>query len=188
MYIFSMPGGEDLRLAGYYRYNRTIVIFSGGATVISLCMLLNQIKGSLKCFIYSILCCIACIGSFHFSGLPHYEYYKAHYSTGSTLSTAFREKLQPLIDQYGIPTGARVIIFLDDGINDASGLLSYIAKYSLFTSVADTKWITNMNDSVNLNSFDYLIAIGESDDMTNFMREQFGTEKRVIDLSTINEM
>ncbi len=179
MYLLTMPTGEALILAGYSRYEKTILIFCAGAAWIYACQLAAcALPGALRRTVSAVLAAL-CAASVFALVKPSRSYFRRQTFAGTT-----REAYDQLIEDYGIPAGCRYMILRSE--ND-DGYLYYLTRYLLdpqAVSSAELSWLIELPDLWR--GYDYLITLDPSEEVQAYLREHFELSP-VIDLSLYKE-
>ena len=175
MYLLTMPTGEALILAGYSRYEKTILIFSAGAVWIYACQLLGRpLSGALRRAASAVLAALCAVSVFTLVK-PSLSYFRRQTLCGTT-----REAYDRLIEDYDIPAGCRYMILRSQ--ND-DGYLFYLTRYLLdpqAVSSAELSWLIELPDLWR--DYDYLITLNPSEEIQTYLSEHFELSP-VIDLS-----
>lgn len=179
MYLLTMPTGEALILAGYSRYEKTILIFCAGAAWIYACRLAAcALPGALRRTVSAVLAAL-CAASVFALVKPSRSYFRRQTFAGTT-----REAYDQLIEDYGIPAGCRYMILRSE--ND-DGYLYYLTRYLLdpqAVSSAELSWLIELPDLWR--DYDYLITLDPSEEVQAYLSEHFELSP-VIDLSLYKE-
>lgn len=175
MYLFSMPLWEAIALAGYDRYNQTILIFIVGIAGIQA---IETVRGWERCeqrgFCAAVLVlCIA--GSWH-TLKPNWVYYKKQEMNPTRLT------YDALIRDYHIPSGGSYMMVTTGNTE----YLHYISKYLLLPkriSVHDCSRAEELERvKEEWGNFDYLILFGTSEEFALWAGDEFGVGEPVIEL------
>ena len=179
MYLLTMPTGEALILAGYSRYEKTILIFCAGAAWIYACRLAAcALPGALRRTVSAVLTAL-CAASVFALVKPSRSYFRRQTFAGTT-----REAYDQLIEDYGIPAGCRYMILRSE--ND-DGYLYYLTRYLLdpqAVSSAELSWLIELPDLWR--DYDYLITLDPSEEVQAYLSGHFELSP-VIDLSLYKE-
>ena len=179
MYLLTMPTGEALILAGYSRYEKTILIFCAGAAWIYACRLAAcALPGALRRTVSAVLAAL-CAASVFALVKPSRSYFRRQTFAGTT-----REAYDQLIEDYGIPAGCRYMILRSE--ND-DGYLYYLTRYLLdpqAVSSAELSWLIELPDLWR--DYDYLITLDPSEEVQAYLSGHFELSP-VIDLSLYKE-
>lgn len=179
MYLLTMPTGEALILAGYSRYEKTILIFCAGAAWIYACRLAAcALPGALRRTVSAVLAAL-CAASVFALVKPSRSYFRRQTFAGTT-----REAYDQLIEDYGIPAGCRYMILRSE--ND-DGYLYYLTRYLLdpqAVSSAELSWLIELPDLWR--GYDYLITLDPSEEVQAYLSGHFELSP-VIDLSLYKE-
>lgn len=179
MYLLTMPTGEALILAGYSRYEKTILIFCAGAAWIYACRLAAcALPGALRRTVSAVLAAL-CAASVFALVKPSRSYFRRQTFAGTT-----REAYDQLIEDYGIPAGCRYMILRSE--NDY-GYLYHLTRYLLdpqAVSSAELSWLIELPDLWR--GYDYLITLNPSEEVQAYLSGHFELSP-VIDLSLYKE-
>lgn len=175
MYLLTMPIGEALILAGYSRYEKTILIFSAGATWIYVCQLASRaLPGALRRVASAMLAALCAVSMFALVK-PSLSYFRRQTLAGST-----RETYDRLIEDYNIPVGCRYMLVLSE--ND-SGYLYYLTHYLLDPQTVSSIEFSRLIESPDLwKNYDYLITLNPNEAVQAYLSEHLELSP-VIDLS-----
>lgn len=176
MYLFSMPLGEAAVLAGYNRYNRTILIFIAGIAGI---LAMEAMKGregpGQKGYRTSIL--VLCISGSWLTLKPNLAYYKKQVVNETRLA------YDALIRDYHIPSGESYLVVTTGN----TGYLNFMSKYLLLPERLSLRDCSRVEDMKRVEeewrNFDYLILCGASGEFAVWVRQTFGEEGGVVELS-----
>lgn len=177
MYIFSMPISEASRLAGYIRYNYTIVLYIYGVLLVYILRkdyykqtwLSNLLKSYLILVVFSFILAPDNNNLSRFMGQSNEDKH-------------LRSELLEAKGDQNIPPNKKVYIYYSDKkrVNDEDGYLRYVARYDFTTnnvSIIDASSI----DSVIANQNDYYIIFVDQDNIYNDIFEKANViEDRII--------
>ncbi|SHF61295.1 hypothetical protein SAMN02745158_04395 [Lactonifactor longoviformis DSM 17459] len=177
MYIFSMPLGEAVDLAGYERYMLTLDIFIFGMAIVFVLSdkAANNNLMVIMFFIISILP-IWPIKNSIVSLVKRQDY-----------SITTRGQLQKLLKDNGVAAEKSYLIYTN-GNNGSPGYIYYLARFELWSNNVTTTASDDLNNySDSWDSYDYIIMF-TPDEFSNAWLEKNGfsdyanTEKTVISL------
>ncbi|MHB1454390.1 MAG: hypothetical protein ACYCYM_10620 [Saccharofermentanales bacterium] len=179
MYVLSMPMKESLTLAGYARYNKTIIIFIFGLLVYYLIDIINHLDFKTKP-VRNIVC--ACLAILLYillltrSGMTFNNFQK------QDNSSSLRYKLDELLEIYPINSGKSYIIC--HNTNDY-GYVDYIGKYTFMTNKISSVIYTDEKSLAKWRNYDYLIILERNDQLELFLENNFSNshEENVIVLA-----
>lgn len=175
MYIFSMPIGEAMYLAGYERYHKTILILTWSLMLIPILKGMEFSAGK-KGLWTNILAGVSILALLNASLVPQFSYYQRQDLNGTE-----RQTLDTLIRDYEIAPGQRYLL-LRQQQNDA-GYLYYLSQYLL-----DSWAVTIADPSVeepDASEKDYVILLDDTPEGRQFLQELTGVENddRVIHIN-----
>lgn len=174
MYLFSMPATEALRLAGYERYHRTILVFCWGLVLIAFAhgkwLPDHTVKPTLLKTACGILTLLLMMGSVR----PNLSYYQRQDLRGTE-----RAKLDGLIETYEIQPEKSYLFLVSDQRNDG-GLLYYLTGYLLDSEDFLIRTPTTVEE-VTPELFEYVILYEDTPECRAYFRDQLGeATERVI--------
>ena len=176
MYLFSMPLEEARALAGYDRYNQTILIFITGVAVILALAAVRRQKGSVRAGYRAALLMFCIVGSWQ-TLKPKWAYYKKQ-EMGQARIT-----YDALIRDYHIPPGSSYMV----ATTEDAGFLYFMSKYLLLPKRVTACNCDRAEDLKRVEeewrNYDYLILCGASEEFTLRTEEMFGEKGPVIELS-----
>ncbi len=157
MYLFSMPHGEAIQLAGYHRYILPMFQYLAGITLISLLPTLERPLRWTDRFFPALLCLFL---------LPVLGNISTLFYSPATPYSDTRNNLIQLKSEYQLPEGARYMIV---GPSE-SGFLYHLASYELWSEdIVVSENPTTTEYPHLLNDFDYLILMPGCDNAENFL-------------------
>lgn len=182
MYVFSMPTNESLTLAGYDRYNRTIVIFIFGLLVYYLVDIFNHLdfkrslykQISFAALIFLILSTLLVKSDMNFNNFKYQDN-----------SNSIRYILDDLVETYNISSGKSYMICHN---NYDYGYAQYVAQYTFMSKKITSVIFTNEDSLSSWKNYDYLIILEDNDPLEKYLNEKFPAHKdqKVIKLSEFN--
>ena len=174
MYLVSMPQHEAAYLAGYSRYERTILIFESGAAFLVFMFLAKRTKHSRKSLIAG-MCTIIVMMVLMIK--PSYSYLRRREVTGTK-----RQVFDNLIYEYGIPEEKRLLVLVDPEKTTDKSYIRYMAKYLLDPKTVKVSTVEDIGDLNIRKKYDYLIALDQSEEIESYMKKEYRNEERVIAL------
>lgn len=174
MYLFSMPDYEAVKLAGYERYHRTILLFCWGLVLIAFAQGKWIPDCATKHTLLKIACGILTLLLMTGSVRPNLAYYHRQDLRGTE-----RAKLDDLIETYEIQSEKSYLFLVSDQRHD-SGLLYYLAGYLLDSE--DFLICTSTTvEEVTPALFDYVILYEDTPECRAYFQDQLGeATERVI--------
>ena len=171
MYLTTMPYGEAVLLAGYGRYHRTILIFSGGCLFLALA---DSMTGAKRQAVPALLTLLLLYQAL-FPGL----WYNNPKHCGF-----IREEFQQLVTEHSVQTGKRYLILLEPSYAEKySGYLHYLVRYLLDSAQVKLCSIRQIPEELSMQGYDYLICFGDSGELDEYLLRTFGSrEIRVLTL------
>lgn len=171
MYIFSMPVGEAVVMAGYDRYYRTIIVW---------------------CFVYAmyqILCWLDAQKPLPAGGLA-LALLVCFYLMGGRPSilkrvpkNSVRAELERIMETYPMSPSPACIIYIPQ---DDSGYTYHLTKYLMYTSTVDVHITSNQDElAASINTaidlgYDYFINLDQENEMIqNYCQEVYGLPENV---------
>lgn len=163
MYVFSMPLGEAVGLAGYSRYLETIIIYLLGITMIHI---LYDWESTGNNIWAAIILSISVLPVWGCRENINTLFIKQNYEATQ------RYRFQSLKKQYQVENGGNYFIYIPQ---DDHGYLYYLARYELWTNNITFTTLSNFHDhEERLKDADYLIIWQLDSHMEKFLDEQFG--------------
>ena len=166
MYLFSMPEGEALVMAGYPRYYGSIAIFCLAIALYHFGKWMDTVPvptAFIFTFVFLFVFCL--MGANPRSLLRH---------SGETQ----RDRLEALIQEYGLQPDSACLVYVPA---DDSGYTYHLVKYALYTATVD---VHNSSDGEDISEvvetardlgYDYLICFDtENDELNLYCAEMFG--------------
>ncbi|MBQ9250643.1 MAG: hypothetical protein IJ179_09800 [Oscillospiraceae bacterium] len=178
MYFFSMPLYEARILAGFSRYQKIILIFTGGITAISAIQMVEQAKVGKERILSLLLCGLSALALF-WGVRPDFTYLGRQELAGT-----LRQQFDDLIGDYELPKEAKYIILEPDGDSE-SDFLFFMSRYLLEPEEVAVYTVSDLDGHNELlDDYDYLIVIKQKDDTKLYLQEHFGSSEPVARLHT----
>lgn len=180
MYIFSMPTKEALVLAGYDRYNKTIILYIYG--MITTLFLKNSIKWEGIEYCNTFLIAISLTVFMIFSqkhGVGYNRLLKPN-----DYSETIRTELKDLKEKYNIKDNERYLIYLSNS-EESTDYTFYVSKYEFRSiNIKVYNYDSIDDEKINLDEFDYLISLNDDERIESLLQENgINKYKDVIELN-----
>lgn len=160
MYLFSMPGGESVGLAGIGRYRKTILVAVYYLTLLSWIMLAFAIDGRRKRAIYMITTSIVLIINCR----------EAEKDLNKSPNET-RMWIQRAIDAYDIPVGASYAICIPSG---EGGYAYYLCKYLLYSDSGSSMVIAEESQLEAARNYEYVFLYDrENEIIQEWVRDNY---------------
>lgn len=172
MYLSTMPYNEAMRLAGFVRYHRSILIFCGGCLCLAVMMLLSPEKRRhrTRLAVY-VLVLMLCSQALH----PDIWY------NNPKDRSYIRRDLEAYLVSNNVEAGKSYCMVADELYVQYPGYLKMVSRYLLdstrvlICSIEDYQ----LRES-GWKDYDYLLCFGESEEMRDFLQSTFAdSAKRV---------
>ena len=181
MYVFTMSEKEAVRLASYPRYHATILIFSSGVMTMALILMSNRVKALKNGRVWTVACCAACVASIVVSGIPRYYVNESQMNdyTGNLLPV--REKADDILRQGELNPEARYYILVDDDFTTVETMFLYnMVNCRMLARDVQVRKLDKLFNPEEVKQYDYLVRYGESDALRDFIRENYGSQARIV--------
>lgn len=173
MFLFSMPDEEALRLAGYGRYQRTILIFVWGLLLIAFSLQDLHFHRGQRQRLWKIARGLLAIVLMVSAIKPHFSHYQRQ-----DLSGTDRAHLDSLIETYNIPTGKTYLFLVSDQRQD-SGLLDFLAGYLLDSENYIICTPTTVEEPAP-EAYEYVILYEDTPECRAFFENRFGESSGLV--------
>lgn len=164
MYLLSMSSAEAAYLAGYDRYEETVIIYLVGAIVIYLLEFFHTFEKqplSIKCLGTAAIALILLTQT---GRIPLLIQDSQAYEGSS------RQILERLKEEYAIPDGASCLIY-GEQIADDSGYHDGLCRYVFWSTKTDT-CAPPATSIASVDTYDYLILLSSDESMDQFLTEK----------------
>ncbi len=166
MYLFSMPEGEALVMAGYPRYYGSIVIFCLAIALYAFGKWMDEIPVSVTfSFTFVFLFVFYLMGAKLWILLPN---------SGESQ----RSRLEAMIQEYQLSESTACLVYIP---SDDSGYTYHLVKYALYTPTVDVhissdgEDISEVVETARELGYDYLISFDAENELLNqYLEENFG--------------
>ncbi|MBQ2880552.1 MAG: hypothetical protein IJE27_07650 [Anaerotignum sp.] len=184
MYLLSMPKEEALELAGYSRYQQTILIFSAGVLLAALLL-----SGEGRSAGRRIAIAVVVLGVFCVALQPNFHFYMKQ-DRQSSLELQDRVRAEKLVSEYGIPEqGKYLIVVSDDRENKAidgpfrevrRGYVWHLLEYLLDPEEITVQYASQVTPD-DTEQFGYVILFDETEAGRQFLIDVFDeSEENVV--------
>ncbi|MBQ8834631.1 MAG: hypothetical protein IJ001_06885 [Oscillospiraceae bacterium] len=181
MYLFTMPVNEATRLAEYFRYHDTILIFVSGLLLLGAVRALEAIPG--RKLWQQAAGIVLCVLMVFYTVSPSFDSYRKQVLT-ENIRGVYRMEYDALIEEYDIPSQSRYLLLVDSDCTFRT-FLKYLSRYLLDPTGIDVQYTVDLTaaDEI-LNNYDYLIAFDDTEEVMSYIAENFPGEagQRVIRL------
>ncbi|MBQ2896012.1 MAG: hypothetical protein IJE26_04810 [Oscillospiraceae bacterium] len=156
MYIFSMPSGEALKLAGYDRYHETILVFLGGLLLIGVLRCSEDLSFKNAGITAAALLLLVC------SLTPDWSYYQKQVPENND-----RTRMESLMAEYGIKGGGSYLIVTNDAYSNGE-YLYFLSRYLLSSADIEVLPASQLTEDA-ADGYDYVILFEESEEGLAYM-------------------
>ncbi len=167
MYLFSMPTGESLDLAGYYRYFLTVVLFNFGNLVITLLNFFNVYATDSK--YKNIICKLVLLIIIAMPLILNRGLIRAIY-TKPVEGIETRNLILSRKNMYNIEEGKSYLIYLSKNSDVNQYYLYYIAKYDFRSANINViRDFSELEGIYEVFEYDYFIIIEKDESVEEFL-------------------
>ena len=182
MYLFTMPLNEAIRLASYSRYHDTILIYLVGVHLLmylstDMCLSDPFVTYTLRHNISSMLICLICA---FFVVNPSFSIY-SKYDYNKEIRSEIRCEIETLIDEFNVLPQKQYMFLADESFDQVS-FTRWVVRYLLDPKSVQIELVNkDINKDIDVNAYDYVIALDMSENVVTFMEELVPyNESRVI--------
>ena len=176
MYVFSMPTNEALNLAGFRRYNMTIISYIYGMLLIHILQTPFQTNGLYSRFIYGYL--IVLVSAFIFT--PEINNI-TRFTSNRIQNEEIRSEILAAKGQQYIPANADIFLYYSDTTNISNKVdyLRYVARFDFgtrnFTLINSSSVQTVINTET-----DYYIIFVDQDEIYHELSSRATLDNRIL--------
>lgn len=180
VYLTTMSVGEGLLLSGLDRYCQTIHAFVAGVFLLSVYLSIPRLEFMRRWRWTAVIAGGLCVAMVHFLVLPRMSFYQKQRYAGCD-----RDRFEQMLERYHVDSNKSYLLLVEE-TNGSNVFAYYLIRYQLYPKSA-TYVFLNEVEGTDLNAFDYIITLNNSDAVKAYLQTAFNTEDPIIDLSRFRQ-
>ncbi len=172
MFIFSMPLDEAIKLAGYERYLGTMTLYICGILIIGILEYISKYDKDKKIlkYILNVISIVSIIFMIVFA-----ENNISVLTKRQKKNNSVRFEILDIQKENHFKKDKKYLVYVYDDQNIKKDYVYYICKYEFWTK--DVKVIRSLSEIENINDYDYIIVLRESEEIDEFVEKKNKEEK-----------